>query len=303
MSMTNLIQEYTQGLLLPHLHALALSKPQQAIVIEDVSVRLESLLFHWGDLAFRRTILTLGIEEASFWEPSTASLEIRSLVVVAIRNSLIEDLGASHPYSKMLVSRKKQLRDEQVPAITSEATTYFEKASLDAVRLHPKRDLFGDLPRRFPNAWHALSLLGCSSEDEIACEMPIVEDESIDTTDSEWKVEHHHVIASGIDPRLDAQLVEILRKIKLKQASLFFSPSFKFITRNPEKLLFVIDYVLRYGGTFMTLNYLLSPTYLSRRSPLIRPAHYTSEIEVQVAFPHGLSDRHNDLLASLFGDG
>ena len=29
----------------------------------------------------------------------------------------------------------------------------------------------------------------------------------------------------------------------------------------------------------MTLNYLLSPTYLARRNPLIRPLHYTSEIE------------------------
>jgi hypothetical protein len=91
------IQGYTQSLLLPQLRALTLSKRQLAIVVEDVSRRLESLLFHWNDFAFRRTILTLGTEEASFWEPLTASLEIRSLVVVAIRNSLIEDLGAFHP--------------------------------------------------------------------------------------------------------------------------------------------------------------------------------------------------------------
>jgi hypothetical protein len=140
-----MIHEYTHGLLLPHLQALALSKPQRAIVIDDVSRRLESLLFHWGDLAFRRTILILGTEEASFWEPSSVSLEIRSLVVVAIRNSLIEDLGASHPHTKLLESRKKQLQDEQIPAITSEAIRYFDKASLDAPRVQPKRDLFGDL--------------------------------------------------------------------------------------------------------------------------------------------------------------
>jgi hypothetical protein len=254
-------------------------------------------------LAFRRTILVLGTEEASFWEPSTASLEIRSLVVVAIRNSLIEDLGASHPYTKVLESRKKQLQDEQMPAITSEATRYFEKANLDLLSVQPKRDLFGDLPRRFPIAWHALSLLGGSSEDEIACELPVVEAELIETSASHWKVQHHNVVASGIDRRLDAQLADILRKIKLKQAPLFFSPSFKFITRNPEKLLFVIDYVLRYGGTLMTLNYLVSPSYIARRNPLIRPAHYTSELEAQVANPHGLSERHNDLLASLFGHG
>jgi hypothetical protein len=297
------IQEYTQGLLLPQLRSLGLNKRQREIVIDDVSGRLESLLFHWSDLAFRRTILILGTEEASFWEPQTASLEIRSLVVVAIRNSLIEDLGASHPYTKALESRKKQLRDEQMPSLTSEATKYFEAADLNVAPVQPKKDLFGDLPRRFPNAWHALALLSGSSKNEIACELPIMEAKSMDSSDAKWKVQHHNAIASGIDPRLDAHLVDILRQIELGEAHLFFSPSFKFITRNPEKLLFVLDHVLRYGGTLMTLNYLLSPTYLARRNPLIRPAHFTSEIESQVANPHGLGERHKDLLASLFDHG
>ena len=132
------IQGYIQFVLLPQLRSLALTKRQRAIVVEDVSRRLESLLFHWSDLEFRRTILILGTEEASFWEPQTASLEIRSLVVVAIRNSLIEDLGAFHPYTKVLESRKKQLRDEQMPSITSEATSYFEAANLDLVRFSRK---------------------------------------------------------------------------------------------------------------------------------------------------------------------
>ena len=86
----SVVQGYTQSLLLPQLRSLALSKRQREIVVEDVSRRLESLLSHWSDLAFRRTILILGTEEASFWEPYTASLEIRSLVVVAVRNSLID---------------------------------------------------------------------------------------------------------------------------------------------------------------------------------------------------------------------
>jgi len=297
------IQGYTQSVLLPQLRSLALSKRHRAIVIDDVSRRLESLLFHWNDQAFRRTILMLGTEEATFWEPQTASLEIRSLVVVAVRNSLIEDLGASQPYTKALESRKKQLRDEQVPWITSEATKYFEATNLDAVQVQPERDLFGDLPRRFPMAWHALSLLGGSSENEIASELPIVEAESVDSSASKWQVKHLNVVASGIDPRLDAHLLEILRRIKQRELQMFFSPSFKSITRNPEKLLFVIDHVLRHGGTLMTPNYLLSPTYLSRRSPLIRPIHYTSEIEAQVANPVGLGERHKELLTSLFCDG
>jgi hypothetical protein len=51
----------------------------------------------------------------------------------------------------------------------------------------------------------------------------------------------------------------------------------------------------------LTPNYLLSPTYLSRRSPLLRPAHTTSEIEGQIANPGGLSERHNAALAAMRG--
>src|SRR4051794_21266183 len=113
-----MIQGYTEAVLLPQLRSLGLSKWEREILVEDGSRRLESLLFHWGDQAFRRTILTLGTEEATFWEPQTANPEVRSLVAVTIRNSLIEDLGASHPYTKVLESRNKQLRDDQMPWIT-----------------------------------------------------------------------------------------------------------------------------------------------------------------------------------------
>ena len=275
------IQGYTQSVLLPQLRALSLSKRQRAIVLEDVSRRLESLLFHWNDLGFRRTILTLGTEEASFWEPRVCQPGNPFARRRRSQKQLDRRPRASQPYTKVLESRKQQLQDDTMPAITSEATKYFEAVNLDVLSIQPKRDLFGVLPRRFPRAWHALSLLSRSSENEIACELPIEEADSMDSSASRWEVQRRHVVASGIDPRLDTNLVDMLKQIRLREVQLFFSPSFKSITRNPEKLLFVIDYVLRYGGTLMTPNYLLSPTCLSRRSPLIRPIHYTSEIEAQ----------------------
>jgi hypothetical protein len=268
-------------------------------VTEDVAQRLESLLSHWIDAPFRRTILVLGAEEASFWRPHSARIEIRSLVVVAVRNSLIEDLGASDPYTKALRSRKKLLPDERMAWITSEAIEYFEAANLDAVQIQPKHDVFGDLPRRFPNAWHALSVLGGISESGIASELPMAEAEPMEFAASLRDVQQRFVVASGIDPRLDDHLAGVLRQIKLREVDIFFSPSFKSITRNPAKILSIIDCVLRYGGTVLTLNYLLSPSYLARRNPLLRPAHYTSEIPLQLSNPDGLGERHQELLASL----
>ena len=111
----SVVEGYTQPVLRPQLRSLGLSKRQSDLIAADVTRRLESLLSHWDDLQFRRAILLVGTEEASFWEPRPASLEIRSLVVVAIRNSLVEDLGASRPYFKSLQSRRPLLPDERMP--------------------------------------------------------------------------------------------------------------------------------------------------------------------------------------------
>lgn len=293
------IQGYTQSVLLPQLRSLGLNKRQREVVVEDVTQRLESLLSHWSDLPFRRTVLVLGTEEASFWEPRSADLEIRSLVVVAVRNSLVTDLNASQAYTKELRSPKELLPDERMPRITGEAIKYFQTANLDAVRVRPRRDLFGSLPRRFPNAWHVLSALGNSSDSEIACELPRADAEPMDFSLSRGSADMHTVIESGIDPGLDSYLANVLRLIERGEAGVFFSFAFKGITRNPEKLLSIVDHILRYGGAVVTPNYLLSPTYLARRNPLLRPAHNTSEIAAQVANPDGLSDRHKAALVSL----
>jgi hypothetical protein len=295
----NIVQEYAQGVLVPQLRSLGLSKRQWEIVEDDVTQRLESILSHWNDEPFRRTVLVLGTEEASFWEPRAARLEIRSLVVVAVRNSLIEDLGAFSPYVKALQSRKPLLPDDRMPWITTEAVKYFEAADIDGFQVEPKHDAFGDLPRRFPNAWHVLSLLDNSSGSEIASDLPTAECEPTDLPAAVTDVEHHSVVASGIDPRLDDHLLRMMMLVEAGELGLFVSPSFKGITRNPDKLLSIVDHVLRFGGMVLTPNYLLSPTYVARRNPLLRPIHYTSDLEAQIANPEGLSERHKGALALL----
>ena len=62
-------------------------------VVADIRLRLQSVLSRWHDLRTRNTLLLLGREEGAFYEPRSASLEIRAFVVVTIRNSLLEDLG------------------------------------------------------------------------------------------------------------------------------------------------------------------------------------------------------------------
>ena len=292
------VKGYTESLLAPQLRSLGLSKQQREIVVDDVTRRLDSLLSHWDDAQFRRTILDLAAEEAFFWEPRSASLETRSLVLLGVRNSLIEDLGTPRPSVAALQTGRELLPDDRMPWITSEAVKYFDSANTHDVRAQPGRDLFGELPRRFPNAWHVLSLLGNSPGREIECTFSMMQPGPVDSAAARRQVERHTVVSSGIDPRLDDQLVQVLGQIKAGDLDLFFSPSFKTITRNPEKLLHIIDSVLRYGGTVLTSNYLLSPTYLARRDPLLRPIHYNSELEAQLNDLTGLTDRHRNVLAA-----
>jgi hypothetical protein len=98
---------------------------------------------------------------------------------------------------------------------------------------------------------------------------------------------------------LDRYLMGALRQIERGEIGVFVTPSFKHITRNPEKLLLVIDRILGCGGAVLTPNYLLSPAYLARREPLLRPIHYSDELASRLADPEGLTQRHKEALAPL----
>src|ERR1700678_3911409 len=122
-----------------------------------------------------------------------------------------------------------------MPWITGEAIKYFQAVNLETVQAQPHRDMFGSLPRRFPNAWHVLSLLGNSTNSDIACNLPMAEAEPMDFLDCRGEVLRHNEIESGIDPGLNDFLAGVLKKVETKEMELFVSSSFKGITRNPEK--------------------------------------------------------------------
>jgi hypothetical protein len=294
-----IIQGYMKSILVPQLQSLGLTSHQQEIVAKDVTRRLESLLSHWSDLPFRRAILVLGTEEACFWEPRSAGLEIRALVAVAVRNSLIEDIHATRAYTRELRSPTPLLRDERMSWITGEAINYFAAVNFESVTAQPSKDIFGSLPRRFPNAWHVLSLLGNSTDSEMDCSLPMANADPVNFSIGAASGKRLLDIASGIDPRVSDPLAKILEQVQRKEAELFFSFSFRGISRNPEKLLAIIDHVLRCGGTVATPNYLLSPRYLARRSPLLRPAHFADQMAAQLANPVGLSELHRHAIASI----
>jgi hypothetical protein len=287
------IETYFKTLLAPRLRAYGLNKYQRENICSDVRSRLASLLLHWSDESFRRTALTLGAEEATFWEPSDASLEVRSLVVIGVRNSLIETLNAASGRQKQVLS------DADMPQLTREAISYFRTVDLAHVVVTPDKDLFGDLPRRFPNAWQCLTVLAHATDNEAkyvsakkTAELPKI---------VQPRAAHRLaqvVIASGIDSCVDPVLSNILVAIQKGELQAFIAPSFSRITRNPAKLLAILDHIIRHEAALVTANYALSATCVARRNPLIRPAHTSREAEAGLLNLAGLSDWHRQLLGA-----
>lgn len=59
--------------------------------------------------------------------------------------------------------------------------------------------------------------------------------------------------------------------IRTGELSYLYFDSFKMLTRNIEKLLFVINFVLANEGVFATANYFISNGYIERRVEYLRP--------------------------------
>ena len=115
---------YVTSILRPQPQTAGLNSRQQSIVVSDARHRLNSLLTHWHDSPFRRTALLLGVEEASFYEPATVDLDIRSMVVVGVRNSLVEDLADDRPATPALTIRRPAITDSGMKSLTIAAINH-----------------------------------------------------------------------------------------------------------------------------------------------------------------------------------
>ena len=85
------VSHYLNSILAPRLRGYGVSEHFLLRTIGIIHTQMTSLLRHWDDRVFKNTVLLLGLEEGSFYEPR-AKIDIRCFVVVAIRNSPIETI-------------------------------------------------------------------------------------------------------------------------------------------------------------------------------------------------------------------
>ncbi|RXT03559.1 hypothetical protein [Ammoniphilus sp. CFH 90114] len=292
------MKSYIQELLTPRLASYDIPEKAIKVVTEDVEDRLTSIIRRWGDLEFRQTMLITAEEEAYFYRPAV-SLDVRSLVSLAIRNSRIEDLASTTRAAKTLWCDDTVLTDDDIIKLTEEAIVHFKTVNLnkESKQIEAKEnDPYGHIPLQYPVAWAALNKLAMNSRsiskyEPIKAEPFDIEIPSSRQMDFKKKI---HVI-SGMDPAIDEEFAKILYYVT-DGNGMFFSDSFKMITRHPEKLFKILEFVLRRKSKVVTFNFYLENGIVARRKKYIRPGHFGDEIPQKLKIVNGLVNIHRQAL-------
>lgn len=267
-------------------------------IISNIRLQMVSLLQYWTDIEFRNTILAIGLEEAMFYKP-TAKIEIKCFVVVTIRNSLLETL-TSDDYK--CLSAKRAITDEEIRTITAGAIEYFSnidfKLLYDSLNLQNNKNVYKEIEEKYPVAWNAVKAIGNTNKKSVRfnkVKMNFNEDliNIINRDDSTLEANLNKVIMSGYDETLDDNLIKILKLAYTNEGFIFFSGSFKMISRNINKLFCVIDFLLCCRAIVVTANYYITNGYVEIRRPVIKAPHTVSDADEYLNNFKGLSTNHS----------
>lgn len=259
------VTQYLQDVLAPTLDHFHVPAAYARQIIDTVELQMISFLRHWDDLAFRRTLLLLGSEEGPFYEPA-GKVDVKCFVVVTLRNSPIETIQSDNYASTGMQS---SLSSQDVKTITSGAIRFFNPLDFSSMCLQAKKcsgcDYYQEIVERHPVAWAALRALGTTSAKIIdypkvqynnpfsieACnEIQInCEDES------QKKRLTKETIFDGYSAMWDPQLLKLLRKLSSSSANVFVVESLKSATRNFEKLMDILEFLLTHDLKFVSTNF------------------------------------------------
>lgn len=243
-------------------------------VFNDVERRLVSIFKNWGTEKFRKTLFLPVIELASFYQPAHANLDARAIVVAGVRNGMIEDLHTPYPYNPMFAGTPR-ITQEGMRKITSWSSLFFSRREIMAAinEQYPtdSGDIFQCLANQYPEAWRRIEALAMlrytKRRQDIQTGHERWVQEVFEGFDYDEGLALHY--ESGYSPAIGQQLSAALHHLANKESGVFFSPSFRGVTRNPEKLLRVIEHVLACNGIFVTNNYVIRRDCVLRRHPLV----------------------------------
>lgn len=301
---------YLENILTPALQRYGVSDSFIKYTIETIDLQASSLLRHWDDLGFRKAMLLLGSEEGFFYDPAGKN-DIKCFVVVAIRNSPIETIQSDNFSSAGLTDA---ISNSDVKTITSGAVRYFNAKDFSAlckeVKSSTKPDLYQNIISRYPVAWSALQHLAVTSSKvveykKVSFDVPYqFEGYTWDMAtavgdDQDAKVKKVKSVFDGYSSEIDSPLMELLQNIAADSHGVLVVDSFKTATRNFEKLLKILEFLLTHNGAFATSNYYLENGHVERRIKLLRAAHTFAQMEKNLSQLSGVGRKHAAALKSL----
>lgn len=300
----NEIDIYIQKILKKQLSRLKFSNYGLYSVIENVKSQLNSIIKHWNDTDFINAIFCTVIEEGHFYEPYIND-KIGNLVVLGIRNSLLE-IAASVDYKRY--GLKNPLSNKDIKLITSSAIEYFKDIDIDLLskKISIEDDYYYDIVKKYNVAYNSLVKLGkCSFENlEIEFEKyndkPYVFDEILNYKDVENIGNVVKTITNGISDELTDGLIKLLKGILDKESSLFYVDSFKYLSRNFELNLKVLQLLITNNAMFLTNNFLIANGYVSRRRDIVRSSHGNNFNIDAIESIGDVSKKYKNKLESLF---
>lgn len=297
------MSDYLQSILVPFLARRGVSESFIDYTAQIIERQGTSLLRNWDDLSFRKTMLLLGSEEGPFYEPA-GKTDAKCFVVVAIRNSPLETIQSENYQEAGLAT---SLSNDDVKAITGSAIRYFNPLDFSLLSQKAKAcdqpDLYRDIAAKYPVAWAALRSLGSASAKVIDYpSVPVI---------APYQFPQHLLPAAGsgangaqtgrmavscydgYTPAVDAILLEQLQKIVSTPNGALLVDAFKTASRNFEKLLQIIEYVLTRGKAFVTSNYYLENGHVERRIHPLRAGHTVKEMQYHFTQTSGLGIKHS----------
>lgn len=281
-----IINKYTDEILYNRLLTFHIKDKYVKEITNDIKEQIYAVLYHWNDVVFRNALLVLGLEEGKFYEPE-ADLDIKCFVVVAIRNSLLEVVFS---VESGLMELDKYIPEANMKLITSEAINYFKDVDFKELGRKVERekikDKYQEMIQKCPMAWEALKQLGnCVGKKAVYNKIEVKDKMKVSDLGQAYKIKEDadekwiKDIQSGINENFSNELLNYLNDIiESKEISVFYVDCFKMITRNFEKLLKVMEILLENNKIILTSNYLISDSYIGKRTQIYRAAHNNKDM-------------------------
>ena len=269
---------------------------------QDIKNHMLSFLSHYDSIEFQKAFFVLVEEQSFFYEPFDIPLNIRSFVVTTVRNSMIEYLFSVN-YQEM--GLRNRLEESYIKVIFVHACEYFHKCDFKQLCVEAKQacvhDFYGDLMEKYPLAYTALVQIGCKKNNPIRYKkgtpsailsfLPI----QVNAND------HHNVskIKNGISSEMDSDDLIFLRHIELEESACVYFDCFKMLSRNVEKVMKFLEFILQKDALFVTSNYYITNGYIEKRIPLLQAAHTLDEANKKFLNHQGLLQLHREALDNI----